>query len=45
MLGSLMRLPGLDLPAPDHTTFSRRSADLKIVSAPACPGPDFRNTP
>ncbi len=32
-LGSLMRLLGLDLPAPDHTTFSRRSADLEVASA------------
>lgn len=29
LLGPLMRLLGLDLPAPDHTTFSRRSADLE----------------
>ena len=33
LLGSLMRLFGLDLPVPDHTTFSRRSADLKVASA------------
>ncbi len=33
LLGSLMRLLGLDLPVPDHTTFSRRSADLKVASA------------
>jgi hypothetical protein len=32
LLGSLMRLLGLKLPVPDHTTFSRRSADLKIAS-------------
>ena len=31
--GSLMRLLGLDQPVPDHTTFSRRSADLKVASA------------
>ncbi|QCG94854.1 IS5 family transposase [Azospirillum sp. TSA2s] len=31
--GSLMRLLGLDLPVPDHTTFSRRSADLAIETA------------
>ncbi len=30
LLGSLMRLLGLDLPVPDHTTFSRRGADLTI---------------
>lgn len=29
LLGPLMRLLGLDLPRPDHTTFSRRSADLE----------------
>ena len=32
-LGSLMRLLGLDLPVPDHTTFSRRSANLEVVSS------------
>ena len=32
LLGSLMRLLGLDLPVPDHTTFSRRSADLEVAS-------------
>ncbi len=38
LLGSLMRLLGLDLPVPDHTTFSRRSADLKVASALARTG-------
>ncbi|MCW2239533.1 IS5 family transposase [Azospirillum canadense] len=33
LLGSLMRLLGLDLPVPDHTTFSRRSADLAVAAA------------
>lgn len=33
LLGSHMRLLGLDLPVPDHTTFSRRSADLAVASA------------
>ena len=33
LLSSLMRLLGLDLPVPDHTTFSRRSADLAVASA------------
>ncbi len=28
-----MRLLGLTLPVPDHTTFSRRSADLEIAVA------------
>lgn len=33
LLGSLMRLFGLNLPVPDHTTFSRRSANLEVASA------------
>jgi IS5 family transposase len=33
MLASIMRLLGLDLPDPDHTTFSRRSADLTVAKA------------
>jgi hypothetical protein len=33
LLGSLMRLLGLDLPVPDHTTFSRRGADLEVARA------------
>lgn len=33
LLGSLIRLLGLDLPVPDHTTFSWRSADLEVASA------------
>ncbi|PWC32750.1 IS5 family transposase [Azospirillum sp. TSO35-2] len=32
LLGSLMRLLGLELPVPDHTTFSRRSGDLEVAS-------------
>jgi hypothetical protein len=31
MLASILRLLGLDLPVPDHTTFSRRSADLTVA--------------
>ena len=31
-LGSLMRLLGLELPVPDHTTFSRRSVDLEVAT-------------
>src|SRR5215217_3843117 len=31
MLASILRLLGLDLPVPDHTTFSRRSADLILA--------------
>ena len=33
MLGSIMELLGLDLPVPDHTTFSRRSVDLGVAAA------------
>jgi hypothetical protein len=33
LLGSIMELLGLDLPVPDHTTFSRRSVDLGVATA------------
>lgn len=33
LLGSLMRLLDLDMPVPDHTTFSRRRANLEVASA------------
>jgi hypothetical protein len=33
MLASIMRLLALDLPVPDQTTFSRRSADLTVAKA------------
>jgi hypothetical protein len=33
MLASIMRLLRLDLPVPDHTTFSRRSANLTVAQA------------
>ncbi|WP_264658097.1 IS5 family transposase [Azospirillum canadense] len=33
LLDSLMRLLGLDLPVPDHTTFSRRRANLEVARA------------
>ena len=33
LLGSLMGLLGLDLPVPDHTTFSRRSVNLTVATA------------
>ena len=33
LLASLMRLLGLEVPVPDHTTFSRRSADLAVAAA------------
>jgi transposase len=31
MLASILRLLGLNLPVPDHTTFSRRSANLTVA--------------
>jgi hypothetical protein len=33
LLGSIVDLLGLDLPVPDHTTFSRRSVDLGVATA------------
>jgi hypothetical protein len=33
MLASILRLLGLDLPIPDHTSFSRRSVDLAVAAA------------
>jgi hypothetical protein len=30
LIGSLMRLLGLDLPIPDHTTLSRRAETLEV---------------
>lgn len=33
MLASIMRLLGLELTVPDHTTFSRRSANLTVTKA------------
>jgi transposase len=33
MLASILRLLGLDLPVPDPTSFSRRSADLAVAKA------------
>jgi hypothetical protein len=33
MLASILRLLGLNLPVPDHTTFSRRSANLAVAQA------------
>jgi transposase len=33
LLGSILELLGLDLPVPDHTTFSRRSVDLGVATA------------
>jgi hypothetical protein len=33
MLASIMQLLGLEVPVPDHTTFSRRSVDLTVAKA------------
>jgi hypothetical protein len=33
MLTSILRMLGLDLPVPDHTTFSRRSVDMAVAKA------------
>ena len=33
LLGSIMVQLGLDLPVPDHTTFSRRSVNLSVAAA------------
>ena len=33
MLASIMQLLGLELPVPDHTTFSRRSVNLTVAKA------------
>ena len=30
LIGSIIRLLGLDLPVPDHTTLSRRAATLEV---------------
>jgi hypothetical protein len=32
MLSSIIRMLGLDLPVPDHTTLSRRSARLSVTT-------------
>jgi hypothetical protein len=37
MLASILRLLGLDLAVPDHTTFPRRSVDLTVARAVRCP--------
>src|SRR3712207_4028006 len=37
LLASLLQLLGLDLPVPDHTTLSRRSAKLTLVLRAALP--------
>src|SRR4051795_3063738 len=42
LIGSLMRLLGLDLPVPDHTTLCRRAATLE-VPRPRSGSPDAGN--
>ena len=39
LIGSILRLLGLDLPVPDHTTLSRRGETLQVPRAPAGVGP------
>ena len=34
LVGSIMQLLGIDLPVPDHTTFSRRAGGLKVLQKP-----------
>ena len=48
LIGSLMRLLGLDLPVPDHTTLSRRAATLEVPRPRSGVGKgclDIRNGP
>jgi hypothetical protein len=40
LIGSLMRLLGLDLPIPDHTTLSRRAATLEVPRPRSGSSPD-----
>src|SRR5215210_2146774 len=40
LIGSLLRLLGLDLPVPDHTTLSRRAATLEVPRPRSSSGPD-----
>jgi Transposase DDE domain len=34
LIGSIMRILGIDLPVPDHTTLSRRTRGLKVMPMP-----------
>ena len=34
LVGSIMQVLGIDLPVPDHTTFSRRAGGLKVLQKP-----------
>ncbi len=38
LIGSVMRLLGLDLPVPDHSTLSRRAATVEVPRPRVCPG-------
>src|SRR4051794_39434572 len=40
LIGSLMRLLGLDLPVPDHTTLSRRATTLEVPRPRSSSSPD-----
>src|SRR5215204_7623318 len=42
LIGSLMRLLGLDLPVPDHTTLSRRAATLEVPRPRSSSSPEVR---
>src|ERR671932_2708223 len=39
LIGSLLRLLGLDLPVPDHSTLSRRARTLAVAPCPQLGGP------
>src|SRR5215218_1109071 len=40
LIGSVIRLLGLDLPVPDHTTLSRRAATLDVLQLRSSSSPD-----
>jgi hypothetical protein len=40
LIGSVIRLLGLDLPVPDHTTLSRRAATLEVPRPRSSSSPD-----
>jgi hypothetical protein len=39
LIGSILRLPGLDLAVPDHSTLSRRAETLEVPRPVSCAGP------
>ena len=41
LVGSIMQLLGIDLPVPDHTTFSRRAGGLKVLQKPRASSDPF----